>query len=390
MQRRFLTAAVIPAFCALLLSFFQVFQAYAWNATIDGTSKTISLVNKTAVCKIQGAYTLRGQIYSDVGSTLTVDITSGAVAPIGTVQAQAVILHGVESFLQVNEVNEFGLRVINTSALDPSRPLFSFLSSSAGYQLNRYDGDVGAAVYGLGQIDSYSFESNYVSVLSYDVLNSVWLPSSYMGASTLDFSPGWVYGSSNFIGEDGLLYGVPYYDEEGRMAVPDMYRVQLEDGSIGYISNEEMSLATVDYAETPEEREAVVRGILDIEARAIQRGFAEYYGIGLLSYEDALECAEKMRYENGMALAAEVMERGVKEDLLVAAKNGMVDFGLVCSDKLRSNSLDDIDENLFGEAIVFDEAFEEIFKLALPSLAVTIPAYDEKGEVVGTYSFARV
>lgn len=91
-----------------------------------------------------------------------------------------------------------------------------------------------------------------------------------------------------------------------------------------------------------------------------------------------------------MALAAEVMERGVKEDLLVAAKNGMVDFGLVCSDKLRSNSLDDIDENLFGEAIVFDEAFEEIFKLALPSLAVTIPAYDEKGEVVGTYSFARV
>ena len=41
-------------------------------------------------------------------------------------------------------------------------------------------------------------------------------------------------GMHNFVGENGLVYGVPYTDEFGQTVMPDMGRVEATNGPIGY------------------------------------------------------------------------------------------------------------------------------------------------------------
>lgn len=123
----------------------------------------------------------------------------------------------------------------------------------------------------------------------------------------------------------------------------------------------------------------------DPEAKAFQEAFCEYYGADVLDYSTAIACADEIRYEGGLDLAAEVMETSVREPLARAMENGSADKARVVMrcDGNVSVASSDIE--------IGEEDLRVLFDIAQNRLRVSVPAYAADGKtIIGEYSFVRL
>lgn len=299
-----------------------------------------------------------------------------------------------------DEYTLFGDEVININGSER----FRYMTSTVDKDLNQINGvgDVGAMAWGEGWVvgsggSRVEVSGGYLLLVTLDA-NGNYITGWTVGASPTSASATsetWVPGSANFTGVDGRVYGVPYVDESGTVVAPDMFRVKLEDGQAAYVSSEEMDAAVINGAETPEEIEAAIAQISDLEARAFQQAFKDYYGIDALSYDAALSCAINIRYVGGMESSIAIMKDDTGDDLAAAARSGSTSNPNV----LRVIGVESpvAISSIEGEGItatdisISEEDINAIFELARPHLVVTVPAYASDGvTVIGEFSFGRL
>lgn len=184
----------------------------------------------------------------------------------------------------------------------------------------------------------------------------------------------------NFVGENGLVYGVPYTDENGQTVMPDMGRVEAANGTVGYMAIDDIEAAVFNGAKTPDGQVKAAEQNARDEAKALRTAFAEYYGIDALSDAAAYQCIFDVRYEGGTESAKSKMERDASALLAEA-----LDDGEVAEARLGSLS----NSGFTNSLTISDAAFEEILNLAKENMKVSVLVYSVEGTVVGEYSFVR-
>ncbi len=211
--------------------------------------------------------------------------------------------------------------------------------------------------------------------------------------SARDSSPvggGWVPGFSNFVGKDGLLYGVPFTNENEELVIPDMLRVEVGDGEYAYVSNEEMLAASLGYGSV-EGADLSGDELLEAEVGALQEAFCDYYGVDLLDSDSASECLDEIRLENGFYLAMNTIEDAVGKEIVSSYMEGDLVGDGANKLQLRIAELDFEAGSGPSETVVSEEDFDAIYDLFLDKMAITLPIYDEMGALIpGGYKYVRI
>lgn len=229
-----------------------------------------------------------------------------------------------------------------------------------------------------------------------------------------------------FVGDDGLVYGVPFEGDDGLIVMPDMTRVRATNGKYGYISVEEMHAAIVDYATTEEERLASIRNVASMRAPALAHATEEYFGAAALTSAELSSLADGLHrgggYQNAQATYAELAAEPLAQAINQGAVNREVAIALV-SEYVRTEESADIARFVEGaegsaeaseaeavkayaaaivdnrgvdpvtpnEVIVTPAIFEAVYEIAKAELAVPIPVYAADGTtVVGTCMVDRM
>ena len=252
-------------------------------------------------------------------------------------------------------------------------PQHTYIRSSLEWDIGHGEG---AAAWGYGKVRSANLTMNEVTSD-----NIFLLTLEDAGTISLnDEDEAWTPGMHNFVGENGLVYGVPYTDEFGQTVMPDMGRVEATNGTVGYMAIDDIEVAVFNGAKTQtEQAEAAEQNARD-EAKALRAAFADYYGIDALSDAAAYQCIIDVRYEGGTESAKSKMERDTSALLAEA-----LDEGEVTEARLSSLSHSGFANNL----TISDAAFEDILNIAKENMKVSVPVYSVEGAVVGEYSFVR-
>lgn len=339
-----------------------------------------------------------GYYNADVNSTMYVRNTTGD-APAGSMISRAAFtIFTNDAIPGSHDAWDY---VINTSGTAQNRYLIcSYDRSICTYNLESGLGENGATAWGLGTValndgSNYVVEGSIIPLLTVDAFGhytSIVPSSASAGASQLT-------GEGNFVGNDGLVYGVAYVDEDGNINIPDMHRVKMDDGGYGYVSEAELNLALFNYATTAEGRQDAIEDILDLEAQAFKQAFAEYFGIDALSIAAARECVCEMRYADGLNNALSAIEEDTRVELSAGIEGGTVSkekaAGVVsASSAARSSGLEasDLAGDIEPEDIsITPEVLAALHDIARPALAVTVPVYAEDGTtIIGERSFNRL
>lgn len=381
---RFPRVAASALLAATLISGAFASTAFAATETFTSSYKTWS-VNPTYRSYNTGAYTLMGYYFCDVESGMHITNTSRSVLD-GAISSQAMLSIGKNGTLY----SEVGPIATNTT----SNNVLNYIRSYHDYSLSTLRGESGAVAWGRGQVRSADLTMNNVNSAQFSMVtldaSGHWTGLS-VGSNaeimTLN-SEGWPEG--NFIGADGLVYGVPYADEVGNLVEPDMARVLLDDGSFGYVSLAEMDDMTFDGATTQEELDSVVARIENAAANAYKQAFAQYYGIDALSLEDALACVADLK-TYGSDMAKERMENSTSAALVEGIRSGVVSEARAI--ELTEHSIATLAtvQGVPSFSISLSEdAFDEIQELAAPMMSIFVPVYSDSGAVIGQYPVCRL
>lgn len=366
---------------SIMITFGMFGTAFAWNEVFH-TGDKIHAVNPSYLSYLRSGYTMQGNFNADLFSTMNISCNVGSVGA-ATIKSQAAMSIGTYSgniFDTPVTVMEFGPRVTNWSG----SAQHEFVSSTMYRSISQMYGvgEIGASAWGVGTVSSSNGALNDITTGTYKLLVTAmgtpayYVPGSVIGARSAEESSYLLSGEGNFVGADGLLYGVAYVNENGEGVMPDMARVALKDGGYGYISINEMHCITDDYSSFNTSRSSVEDVVLDAEARLFQQAFAEYYGIDVLSYEAALICAEETRYLNGEQTALETIREDTQTELFS-----------VINEKSGTEELSAADASVSS---ITEEDYRIIYEDVLSKLSVSIPVYDSDGITeVGVYSVSR-
>lgn len=375
MRKRNLAKAFLCSACSIILAFSMVGTALAYNYQKESGYR-YWYVNPTYRSYNKGAYNQMGYYLANCYSWMNVSNYERVVGD-GAMISQA---GGTTGTVWGTEVMYWGDPV--TSWKDT--PQHTYIRSSFEWDIGHGEG---AAAWGYGQVRSADWTMNEVTSDNIFLL-TLEDPGTIMPTDA-DGSDTWVPGMHNFVGENGLLYGVPYTDAEGKMVMPDMGRVEATNGNIGYMAVDSIETAVFNGAKSPSEQiEAAKQNAID-EAKAFRSAFAEYYGIDVLSDAAAYQCIIDVRYEGGVENAISAIEQDTKEFMLEVIRG---DVAVLSSDEddTVSNHLESlIGSNPSGEYEISEEAFEEILDIAKQSMMVSVPVYSVEGDVIGEYSFVR-
>lgn len=356
--------------------------AYNWNPVFSSNN--------------QGAYTLYGYYAADTGSFVNVCNASGHSDP-STICARASLIYGDN---YGGEYTEWGDAALNLNGSGPYEWITSSHTKHVTHTPSLPAGIIGVSCWGDGWVVTYDGTSRAINTY-YGLVLTTDQDGNYIGGDTVMRStgsqePSWTPGASNFRGSDGLLYGVPCTNDSGEIVVPDMCRVKLADGTAAYVSIDELNAATVDYATTAQERESFSKNLLDKETTAFQSAFAEYFGVDNLSYDQARDYAEDLRYENGENLVAQSIEANHSDAIASEIRNGSAssNYAERVSSSISENGLTSSDQLLSSvsaeDIVVTSEDVAAIYNIMRPQFTVSIPAYDEDGTILGQYSFVRM
>ena len=371
-----LAASVLLA--ATLMAGVSAGTAFAATETFTSSYKTWN-VDPTYRSYNTGAYTLMGYYFCDVDSGMHITNTSRTVQS-GAISSQAMLSIGRNGTLY----SDAGPVVTNTS----SNSVLNYIRSNHYYSLSTLRGESGAIAWGRGQVRSADLTMNNVTSAQFSMV-TLDASGHWTGLSTgNDFEimsagfAGWPEG--NFVDSDGLVYGVPYTDEDGNLVEPDMLRVMLDDESFGYVSLAEMDAMVFEGAATQEELDAVVARIEEAAANAYKNAFAQYYGIDVLSFDDALNCVSDLK-TYGADMARERVENSTSAALAEGVKSGVVSEG-------RGSELTaDSTVSFAAPSIsISEDAFCEIQSLAAPMMSISVPVYSDNGTVIGQYPVCRL
>ncbi|WP_172136171.1 hypothetical protein [Adlercreutzia sp. ZJ473] len=349
-KSRVITKLVSVVLCVVLASALPVGSAFAYNFIQHSPSK-YWYVSPTYTSYNTGAYNQMGYYSADCYSFMNIACTSQA-ASSGSITSQAGITVGNALG---TETMHWGTAVTNWGGSSKG----SYVQGSLSHTINYSEG---AAAWGYGTVKSNSSASYEVTSSNIFLLTLTDPGIMSAGEDTGTNAAEWTPGMHNFVGEDGLVYGVPYTNENGETVMPDMGRVEASNSEIGYIVIADMDDVIYNGAVTDEDRLQAIEENAKMEAAALKEAFEEYYGIDALDYESALECVMSIRYKDGKAAAVDAMSEGAKASSLGQA--------------------DGIN--------VLEDDFDAIFELARPSMMVSMPVYSEDGSVVGEFSFERL
>ena len=140
------------------------------------------------------------------------------------------------------------------------------------------------------------------------------------GSSEYELDP-----KSAYVGDDGLIYGVPYEGPDKTIVMPDMARVKATNGNFGYISVDQMYAAIIDYAETEDAKSDSIHNTAELKGEALSEAFSEYYGVNSISPDDGYRLGETLYRENGRESARELMNDIASFDLAKAIVFGSLD-----------------------------------------------------------------
>ena len=263
-------------------------------------------------------------------------------------------------------------------------PQHTYIRSSLEWDIGHGEG---AAAWGYGKVRSADWTMNEVT--SDNIFPLTLEDPGTIASVEADETGVWVPGMHNFVGENGLLYGVPYTDAEGKTVMPDMGRVEATNGTIGYMAVDSIETAVFNGAASPSEQiEAAKQNAID-EAKAFRSAFAEYYGVDALSDAAAYQCIIDVRYEGGVEGAIFAIEQDTKDFMLEVIRGDVAVFSGGENDAV-SNHLESLTgSSPSGEYMTSEEAFEEILDIAKQSMVVSVPVYSIEGDVIGEYSFVR-
>lgn len=370
-------------------------HAIEWDNNFTSGTSTVQAGTKYYQKRNTGAYMLDGVYSAAVGSFTYLRCTSGD-AVSGTMSTTAGMVTGDHLG---NEYITLGPSVGGTASQ------YDWITSSYTTEINQHMGigTMGAMSWGEGWVRDQNMNRTSIT---YEYFLLISTEPSYAGDDLYYYAPlaliedrsvtapSWTPGSSNFIGEDGLLYGVPYVDAFGNLAYPDMYRVKLDNGLFAYISRDEMQDALVNYAQTHDELNQALSDIDDLGAKALQQAFAQYYGINALSYGAATECLELMRTSgvDGVAVA-EAMETDVSDELAKSISEGSISGTLalgLTAQGISSSHVGGLEVSP-DEVSISQADLKAIYEIARPLMAISIPAYAADGvTVVGEFSLDRI
>lgn len=230
--------------------------------------------------------------------------------------------------------------------------------------------------------------------------------------------------SRAYMGDDGLIYGVPFEGEDGLITMPDMTRVRATNGNYGYISMDEMYSAIIDYATTEEEKSQSVANVAAMRAPAFAHATERYFGTAALTAGELTALADGLHREGGYVnaqssysdLAAAPLAAAINQDIIerdvaialvseyaheanetaIAPLSADGSNAQAVADAIESYAADIID-NRANAPITADQVtitstmFDEIYEIAKAELAVPIPVYASDGTtVVGTYMVDRM
>lgn len=228
----------------------------------------------------------------------------------------------------------------------------------------------------------------------------------------------------------GQTFGVPTPGNDGVLVFPDLVRTRAENGEMGYVDFDEMNdIATRSFEEA---------GAAPFIA-AFQEATAEYYGVELLTAEQAETCVEIANYAGNYSESDEVVfGKLLAEPLAAALKAGELDQGrareLVLG-SLRAGTIPEematrmIDESMKAASgftgvatssdavalceaalskgavipttqlqeiqstnlFVSEEVYEEIYRSVQRKTCISIPVYAEDGKtVIGDFLLDRI
>lgn len=140
------------------------------------------------------------------------------------------------------------------------------------------------------------------------------------GSSEYELDP-----DSAYVGDDGLVYGVPYEGPDKTIVMPDMARVEATNGNFGYISVDQMYAAIIDYAETEEAKSDSIHNTAELKGEALSEAFSEYYGINSISSDEGYRLGKALCRENGRESAKGLMNDIASSDLAKAIVSGSID-----------------------------------------------------------------
>lgn len=333
-------------------------MAFAYNASGKSPLKTWSF---SPNCWSYNGWTFTQYGYYIADCTSDMNIANTGVLGINEwIKSQAAITWGRADG---TEHNQFGTAVLSMTA----NPAYNYVTSTTSKELQTLKGDVGALSWGQGTVrsaDGVSHDINSDYLLSATINeNGEFTPGSTV--RNADKPTDWVPGASNFTGEDGLLYGVPFIENDGSLTIPDMARVELEDGTSAYVSIREMDLAIFDGALTDDEKLAALERIKNEESEILRDAFEEYTGIDSLDIAIARDCLD------ALCLGGE------PEDITRRM-----------TDSVRARTASD---PYAINAEITPHDLKCILDIAEPHMRVSVPAYGADGvSVVGKYSFGRM
>lgn len=387
MKKNLLAKILTVVLATSMLSLSTVGTAFAYNFINESDPKYWNF-NPSYRSYNVGAFNQMGYYFADLYSFMNICCTNQAASP-GAIMSQSGF-----TIVQMNAASEmvWGTAVTHSQSLG----LGKYLTSSAERSITLYQG---AMAWGYGKARSNdgsiheitSDEIHLTTVLGSDPFGRQGEESNQLAEINPDID--------NFVGSDGLVYGVPYKNEAGEVLMPDMGRVTATNGQVGYINIDSMESAIYNGAMTDEGREKAVLDNADAEARIFQQAFADYFGIDALGYDAAYDCITKIRYEDGVSAAIAAMSDDASDELAYAIAEGSIDSGKALSvleqsamqDRSARNGAVEFDEVSPSDIAITEDVFNAILDLAMPQLSVSVPVYSEDGvTVIGEYSFGRL
>lgn len=312
--------------------------AYAWTKAYVSDTRTYN-INPTYQNLNKGMINSYGNYFANCRSEMTVYCSSGT-ASVGSMKVQGVITYGT---VAGNEYDEMGVMVSNGNPMAQ----YAQLTGSKELEVSNLKGHVGALAWGNGSVRSNSgtwksLDTEYHLVATIDAFGNMMPASDNEG---YDLASSWQPGQSNFVGSDGLTYGVPAISSDGDIVKPDMLRVLLDNGNEAYVSCEEMDAITTD---------------------AVSR----------LNYTD--EAKRFASYLNE-ALDADVVDVEIAEGIIDEYKNtGSLTEGMEMTSLVACHT------DLNDEVNMVKCAEESLAKVA-EFQRVAIPAYSDDGSKIGIY-----
>lgn len=384
---KYLTRILAVILSTAVLSFCTFGTAFAYNFYNESSVRFWN-VNPTYQSYNAGAFDQMGYYFADCHSWMHI-MNSSQNVPAGSIMSQAGMSVGN---MWGTLTMEWGDAVTNTEQN-------SVLRNVSAYKYRGLNYTEGASAWGYGKIRSN--DGSITEVTSSEIFLIVLTDPGIMSLGEGESSKGslWRPDKDNFVGDDGLVYGVPYSNASGETVMPDMGRVIATNGEVGYIDIGSMETAVYNGATTAEGRAQAVADNINLEAHAFQQAFLEYFGIDSLSYDAAVECAKEIRYEDGKASARTAIQNDTREDLALAISEGSVADQRALSvleDGVSFVSVEDVGQSALGnvapnEIMITDDVLDEIYKLARPQLMVSVPVYaSDRMTILGEYSFARL